>query len=168
LDDREEHHWICRARAGDRDAFALLVQRYWGRVYRWLHGMTLRRQSAEDLTRAVFLRAWSALPQLRQGVRFHAWLFRIARLCLTDGRRGPPSAAESAPDREAGEPLRAACAELAEPLRAALLLWTGEEFSFAEVAQILDVTEETARWHVCRARRVLLRRLRAHRNGEAR
>ncbi len=66
MDDREEQNWAGRARAGDRDAFARLVERYWGRVYRWLHGLTMRRHLAEDLTQEVFLRAWSALPQLRQ------------------------------------------------------------------------------------------------------
>ena len=107
MDDREEQNWAARARGGDRDAFARLVERYWGRVYRWLHGLTMRRHLAEDLTQEVFLRAWSALPQLRQEVRFRAWLFRIARNCLTNSRRDPRSAPpgplpEASADRQPG------------------------------------------------------------------
>jgi RNA polymerase sigma-70 factor (ECF subfamily) len=184
VDDREERNWANRARSGDRDAFALLAERYWDRVYRWLHGLLLRRHLAEDLTQEVFLRAWSALPRLRQDVCFRAWLFRIARNCLTDNRRDPRSAPqaplpESSADRQPGPEqivlakesetlLRDACAELPLPLRAALLLWTQEQLPYADIAQILDITEETARWRVCRARQLLLRRLGTHLSAEVR
>jgi RNA polymerase sigma-70 factor (ECF subfamily) len=184
VDDREEQNWAGRARSGDRDAFALLVERYWSRVYRWLHGLTLRRHLAEDLTQDVFLRAWSALPQLRQDVCFRAWLFRIARNCLTDSRRDPRSAppaplADSFSDRQPGPEalvlaresetlLRDACTELPLPLRAALLLWTQEGLPYSDIAQVLEITEETARWRVCRARQLLLRRLGSHLNSEVR
>jgi RNA polymerase sigma-70 factor, ECF subfamily len=184
VDDREEQNWAGRARAGDRDAFARLVERYWCRVYRWLHGLTMRRHLAEDLTQEVFLRAWSALPQLRQDVRFRAWLFRIARNCLTDSRRDPRSATpaplpEASADRQPGPEaivlaresetlLRDACDQLPLPLRAALLLWTQEGLPYADIADVLGITEETARWRVCRARQLLLRRLGAHLNPEVR
>jgi RNA polymerase sigma-70 factor (ECF subfamily) len=184
VDDREEQQWAGRARAGDRDAFALLVERYWNRVYRWLHGLTMRRHLAEDLTQDVFLRAWSALPQLRQDVCFRSWLFRIARNALTDSRRDPRSTPaqplpETSADRQPGPEelvlaqesetlLRHACAELPLPLRAALLLWTQEDLPYAEIAQVLGITEETARWRVCRARQLLLRRLGSHLKPEVR
>jgi RNA polymerase sigma-70 factor (ECF subfamily) len=184
LEDHDEQLYAGRARAGDRDAFAVLVETYWGRVYRWLHGMTLRRHQAEDLTQDVFLRAWSALPQLRQDVCFRAWLFRIARNCLTDSRRDPRSTppqplSETSADRQPGPEemvlareseslLRDACADLAPPLRAALLLWTQEDLPYSDIAQVLGITEETARWRVCRARQLLMKRLGTHLNRETR
>ena len=41
--------------------------------------------------------------------------------------------------------------------REAYLLWTHESLPYPEIARVLDVTEETARWRVCEARRRLTR-----------
>jgi RNA polymerase sigma-70 factor (ECF subfamily) len=45
------------------------------------------------------------------------------------------------------------------PLREAFLLRTQEELSYAEIAQMLEVTEETVRWRVFKARQALLEML---------
>ena len=45
----EEHILIMSAQKGDRQAFAVLVERYWDRLYRWLYHLTHHRQTAEDL-----------------------------------------------------------------------------------------------------------------------
>jgi RNA polymerase sigma-70 factor (ECF subfamily) len=181
VSDRDEQQRVERARQGDRQAFAALVERYWQRVYRWLHGLTLRPHLAEDLTQETFLRAWSALATLRQEGGFLSWLFRIARNCLADSRRDPRAAARPLPeslpardpdplatvvDREGQALLWEACARLPVAYRAALLLWTQEELAYADIAQVLGITEATARWRVCRARQLLLRRLGTYLNRE--
>jgi RNA polymerase sigma-70 factor (ECF subfamily) len=173
VDHPEEQLWLRQAQAGDRQAFAALVQCYWSRIYRWLHCLTRSSHLAEDLTQDVFLRAWVALPTLREGLRFRPWLFRIARNCFLDTRKGRGAVTvQSLPDglasREPGPLttalaeecqtiLREACERLPVRLRGALLLWTQEELSYAEIAEVLAVTEETARWRVCKARRLLLK-----------
>jgi RNA polymerase sigma-70 factor (ECF subfamily) len=154
--------------------------RFTGRegVYRWLFGLTGDRQAAEDLAQEVFLKAWTAMPSLQQAGGFRGWLFRIARNCFADSLRSArspswqplPEAAlsrESSPadaalERECDGLLQEACARLPVDYRAALLLWTQERFSYAEIAQALNTTEETARWRVFKARHMLLRRLGAY------
>jgi len=84
----DEQQWVRKAQAGDREAFAALIEGYWGRVYCWLQGLTGRSHAAEDLTQEVFLRAWEELRTLQEGSRFRSWLFRIARNCFLDSRRG--------------------------------------------------------------------------------
>jgi RNA polymerase sigma-70 factor (ECF subfamily) len=173
VDHPEEQLWLRQAQAGDRQAFAALVRCYWDRLYRWLHSLTRCSHLAEDLTQDVFLRAWVALPTLREGARFRPWLFRIARNCFLDSHKGRgPVVVQTLPDsvtaREPG-PLTAvlaqecqtllqdACERLPIHLQAPLLLWTHEELSYAEIAEVLAVTEETARWRVCKARKLLLK-----------
>ena len=58
---------------------------------------------------------------------------------------------------EAREKLEIALEMLPSKFRAAYLLWTQEELAYAEIAQILGTTEETARWRVCKARQTLLK-----------
>jgi RNA polymerase sigma factor (sigma-70 family) len=57
------------------------------------------------------------------------------------------------------ELLRAAMAELPDTTRLVFHLRAAEELSFREIADIAEVSEEAARWHMGQARRKLLARL---------
>jgi RNA polymerase sigma-70 factor (ECF subfamily) len=169
---QDEHDWVRQAAQGDREAFARLVDRYWERVRRWLFGLTGKQQLAEDVAQEAFLKAWTALPTLKEQRTFRVWLFRIARHCWLDTRRRSHSdlklpmpidvpASGSGPlgeviADETLEQLQLALAELPSKYRAAYLLWTHEELPYSEIAEILGVNEETARWRVCKARQGLV------------
>jgi len=169
----EEHEWIAAARAGDRDAFARLVDKYWDRLYRWLFHLTRDRHQAEDLAQETFLKVLAALDSFRPGSNFRAWLFRIGHNNfvnlkratrrtshpLPDDAAGPEVAGpeDTAADREAVAAVAKAVAELPPDFRAALMLRADEGLSFKEVAAILHTTEETARWRVFKARQKLMK-----------
>ncbi|VTU00672.1 rna polymerase : RNA polymerase sigma factor OS=Syntrophothermus lipocalidus (strain DSM 12680 / TGB-C1) GN=Slip_1965 PE=3 SV=1: Sigma70_r2: Sigma70_r4_2 [Gemmataceae bacterium] len=168
----EEADWIRDAQAGDRSAFARLVERYWDRLYRWLYHVTRDRHAAEDLTQETFLKALAALKSFRPGSNFRAWVFRIGHNNFVNQKRSDrrtkqqlpeDSAAEevsaeaTAENREALEIVARAVAELPEDFRAALTLRVEEELSFRDVAKILNTTEETARWRVFKARQKLMK-----------
>jgi RNA polymerase sigma-70 factor (ECF subfamily) len=167
----EEERLIRAAQKGDRPAFAALIEHYWDRLYRWLYHLTHDRHTAEDLVQESFLKAFAGLDRFRAGTNFAAWLFRIAHNNFANQRRasarmreplpddlaardvGPPEEAES---REALQGLSRALGRLAAEYRAALLLRVEQGLSFREIAQVLDLTEETARWRVFKARQKLL------------
>jgi RNA polymerase sigma-70 factor, ECF subfamily len=171
----DESLLIKRAQHGDRGAFAVLVDRYWVRIFRWIYGLCERWHLAEDLTQDVFLKAWAALAQFQSGTSFRAWLFRIAGNALIDTQRGPraappaplpetvmsaqPNPVQMLLGQECATLVKEAVARLPESFRAAFLLRTQEELSYAEIAEALDITEETARWRLFKARQVLLREL---------
>ena len=176
--EQQEEQQVRQAQAGDRQAFAGLVERYWGRVYRFLFALSRNVHQAEDLTQDVFLKAWHALPGFHSAQSFRAWLFQIARNGLIDSRRGPRSApTEQVTDtaavkepgpvtrvllQEATTLLEQACDRLPAGFRVPLLLWTQEDLSYAEIAQVRGVTEETARWRVFKARQFLLKEIGPH------
>jgi RNA polymerase sigma-70 factor (ECF subfamily) len=167
----EEHRLIGTAQQGDRTAFAALVERYWDRLYRWLYHLTRDRHAAEDLAQETLLKAWAGLDTFRAGTNFGAWLFRIAHNNfanqhraaarkrqplppdLPDPDRGP---VEQALSQEALEGLARALNRLPTDFRAALLLRVEEGLSFRQIAEVLGLTEETARWRVFKARQKLL------------
>ncbi|WP_439629165.1 RNA polymerase sigma factor [Gemmata sp.] len=168
----EEADWIRDAQAGDRWAFARLVERYWDRLYRWLYHVTRDRHAAEDLTQETFLKALAALKSFRPGSNFRAWVFRIGHNNFVNQKRSDrrtkqqlpedfaadeTSAEATAENREALEIVAKAVAELPEDFRAALTLRVEEELSFRDVAKILNTTEETARWRVFKARQKLMK-----------
>lgn len=167
----DEHRLIVAAQQGDRPAFAQLVEQYWDRLYRWLYRLTHDRHTAEDLVQESFLKAFAGLKKFQAGTNFSAWLFRIAHnnyanQCrasarqretlpedLPDSQRSPLDQAASA---EALQSLGRAIHRLPVEFRAALLLRVEEGLSFRQIAEVLDLTEETARWRVFKARQKLL------------
>jgi len=168
----DEAEWIRAAQAGDRAAFALLVERYWDRLYRWLYQLTRDRHAAEDLTQETFLKALSALGSFRPGSNFKAWVYKIGhnnfvnqkraerrtRVPLPDDLPGSEGieAEGSAESREALEAVSRAVAELPPDFRAALMLRVEQGMPFRDVARVLKTTEETARWRVFKARQKLM------------
>jgi RNA polymerase sigma-70 factor (ECF subfamily) len=165
-----EDQLLRSAQAGDRPAFAALVERYWERLYRWLYQLTHDRHAAEDLAQEAFLKAFTHLKRFQAGTNFRAWLFRIAHNSFANHhraarRREPlpddlPAAGQSPEtcllNKEALQKLTHAVTQLPTEFRAALLLRAEEELSFRQIAEILGLTEETARWRVFKARQKLL------------
>ena len=167
----EDDGLIRAAQECDREAFAALVERYWERLYRWLCHLTRNRHAAEDLTQETFLKAFSRLQRFRAGTNFAAWLFRIAhnnfanhyRLMQRSTRPLPEdrpaqaqSPCEEAETRETMRSLAEAISRLPTDLRAAVLLRVEEDLSFRDIAEVMGLTEETARWRVFKARQKLL------------
>jgi len=172
----EETEAILAAQAGDRTAFAKIVSAHWDRLFRWLFQMTRDRHRAEDLTQETFLKALVALKTFRAGSNFRAWLFRIGHnnfvnlkrsqrrttAVLPDDapdERGQDDPAATAEDRETLAKVQAAVRALPADFRAALLLRAEQDLSFKEVAAVMGITEETARWRVFKARQKLVQLL---------
>jgi RNA polymerase sigma-70 factor, ECF subfamily len=78
---------LARAALHDPAAFQALYDRWMTRVYRYLYAQTGSAADAEDLTSAVFLAAYQALPRYRPQGQFGAWLFTIARNQFRSQRR---------------------------------------------------------------------------------
>src|SRR5262245_48909933 len=67
------------ARAGSRDAFGVLVERYQRMVFSLAFVVTGRVAESNEITQEVFVRAWEKLIQLRAAAGFRAWLCGITR-----------------------------------------------------------------------------------------
>jgi RNA polymerase sigma-70 factor (ECF subfamily) len=84
-DQPTDRDLACRA-ITERDAFALLYDRYAARVYRFCYRRFGDRQEAEDATSAIFVRALERLDSYHGG-SFPAWLFAIARTTVANRYR---------------------------------------------------------------------------------
>ena len=160
---------IASVLAGDRDAFATLIQRYSDPLYRHALGMTGSPDVAEDILQQSFIKAYNHLAEVRG--RFDAWLFRIvANGCkdwLKNIRRTHVSydeddqpSAFNTPDEdldrsELRHDLDRALASLAPSLREAFVMKHVEGRSYEEMAELLGTTVGALKMRVHRAREAL-------------
>ena len=75
---------VARARAGDQDAFGMLVERHSIRLFQLVYRMTGNEQDAEDMVQETFLRAYKQLNRFESRAGLGTWLHRIAANCSLD------------------------------------------------------------------------------------
>jgi RNA polymerase sigma-70 factor (ECF subfamily) len=79
---------VDRAKRGDHDAFAMLVDVAIGRLDAAARLILRDPELARDAVQEALIRAWRDLPGLRDASRFDAWLYRLmVNSCLDLARR---------------------------------------------------------------------------------
>lgn len=158
----DEHDLIQRAQQGDKAAVSALYSAYVQAVYRYVRYRVDADATAEDITSEVFLRMVRELPRFRYtGAPLSAWLYRIARNCITDHYRkhdrAPHETISDDVPHNAADPLDAMTraeehAQLQRALHTlppdyqnVLILRFINNVSHAEIASILGKTEAAAR-----------------------
>jgi RNA polymerase sigma factor (sigma-70 family) len=170
----DEQLWRA-SRAGDRDAFGQLVERYQSLIAAIAYSRSGDLAAASDFAQETFITAWRGLTEPREPGRLREWLCGIVRnLTASAARRvqrrgGAPAALDEiveprAPvhDPEAQaitqqeqELLWRALAMLPESYREPLVLFYREEQSVREVAHQLGLSEQTVRQRLSRGRALL-------------
>jgi RNA polymerase sigma-70 factor, ECF subfamily len=79
----DEHAVLGRIANGDKNAFALVYDRYVASVYGICYRVLKNQAQAEDVTQSVFLTLW-ARPTAFAGGNFVAWLSRVSRNAALD------------------------------------------------------------------------------------
>ena len=178
---------VQRTRAGDRDAFRELVERYQRKIAALALGMLRSREDALDVVQETFTKAYESLGRFKGDAAFYTWVYRIAyNLCVDHQRRSAkqpqtsldtdehaaavPSLAGDGPrhdqpfdrarDAEIARRVREAIADLTPDHRAVILLRELEGLSYAEISQVLECPKGTVMSRLHYARRQLQNRLR--------
>jgi len=76
-------------RAGDREAFCRLVDKYAKPLTMMILRMVKDREDARDISQHVFLRAYERLPHLLNPSSFKTWLYKMAVNAVRDHLRKP-------------------------------------------------------------------------------
>ena len=162
-----EARLVSSSQAGDQDAFAALVRRYQGRVFRLAGRFFRRREEVEDVAQETFLRAWSKLGTYRAEAPFEHWLTRLCLRCAYDRLRQGRHEAEPlgddadfavpAPSLDARIEVERLLARLPAADRFLLILLEGEGWSVAEIAERLGWSRVNVKVRAHRARRRLQR-----------
>ena len=163
-----------RAGLGDRDAFAVIVNRHGPALYRYAARLVDNPADVQDTVQEVFIGAWKGLSGYRGDAGLRTWLFTLVRrkaaLRIT---RFPASGsrphvnlddvADTLADRDADPATRhshtvllaaldAALRTLPERQRSAWILKQIEDLTYAQIAVVLDVSPDAVRGLLERAR----------------
>lgn len=161
---------LAAAKAGDRKAFAALLQRHYDRIHRLAWQLTGSRADADDVAQDVCCALVEKLGSFRGEAKFSTWLCGMTFNACRDLRRrrrsflglteklGVLAGLSRGPDgRDLHDAvwMRSAIARLKPAYRDALVLVAGQELTHAEAAAILGVAEATVSWRIHEARRML-------------
>lgn len=182
--DGEERGLITRAQGGDHDAFEQLLRRHQRRVFSLIGHLLRQPAQVEDIAQQVFLKVYLALPRFDFRSAFSTWLYRIVvnecydQLRRQRAKKSPPMAEltveELAGLEQLGESAtrtgaddfatRTELRQLLETVfrrlppedRLVLTLKELEGFSVEEIAQLMQLQENTVKVRLFRARRRFL------------
>jgi RNA polymerase sigma-70 factor (ECF subfamily) len=173
---------VAAVRAGDRDAFRLLVEKHSRSIFKLAFRMTHNEQDAEEVVQETFLRAYRKLGDFESRADFGTWLYRIAANCSYDllGRRkrhagdtpleneegdeiplpsGAPNPERIALSGELRAKLAIAMDELTPIERSAFVLRHFEGQSIEEIGKALDLKANATKNSIYRAVQKLRRTL---------
>lgn len=79
LEDIDTGEVVERIKAGDTEAFSVIYERYFDRIYGYLRLMLNDPHEAESVAHEVFVNVFVALPRYERRHSFWSWLFTITR-----------------------------------------------------------------------------------------
>ncbi|WP_018661744.1 RNA polymerase sigma factor [Heyndrickxia acidiproducens] len=161
---------IHQAKSGDVDAFAALVTRFKGEVFRHAYAMVNDRMEAEDIAQEAFVKAYYALNQLENAYAFASWMTRIvSNLCYDRLKKlQKKTAFQSQIDEETISrttsnieqanirfDLQDAIQRLTPEHRTVLILRDVQGYSYGEIANMMNIPLGTVKSRISNARKLL-------------
>jgi len=128
---------VRRARAGDHDAFRILVERYQGRAFRLALRILRSEDAARDAVQEAFVKAYTGLARFEERSSFFTWLYRLVTNQCIDMRRRE-HAERRADWGEAEVPLEEAALRLAPEAENVLPELPADAFARKELRESLD------------------------------
>lgn len=179
MSSTEDSLLIERAQKGDRNALDSLVRKHERRAYQYAFRLTSNPDEAADVVSDAFVRVFSALQNFKGQSAFSTWLYRILTNCYLDIRKkeknrqamslettimtdegemerqiedDAPSPHDLFERGNREQAVEAAVSQLPEYQRAMIVMYHGENLSYEEIAEALDLPIGTVKSRLNRAR----------------
>ncbi|MEN1988345.1 RNA polymerase sigma factor [Paenibacillus hubeiensis] len=171
-----EDELVRRIVAGEKQLFAIIVDRYKNKVFGLLRGMGASHQDAQDLAQDVFIRVYRYLATRREGSSFSAWIYTIAVNRMRDFMRQQKpvmvadtlelveAAEEGTPEKtvlqqEMKREIVQQLDRLPEAYRLVLMLKYTNELSYEEIARIMGMNQLQVRNALYRGKKALRKQM---------
>ncbi len=155
---QDEESLVRRAQQRDEEAFTMLYEEHFDKIYRYVTLKIGDRTEAEDLTQQVFLKALQSISSFKwKGIPFSAWLYRIAHnqvidyfrkkkkyatAPLNESLKGSDIDPQLAVERKLDtEQILLATKRLTDAQREVISLRFASELPITQVARIMDKSE---------------------------
>lgn len=181
MSDPTTLEWVNAALDGNQDAFADIVYAYQDSVYNLCYRMLGERGEAEDAAQEAFLRAYLNLTRYDPARSFKTWVLSIAsNYCIDRLRRrrlqwmslddepvadrlalhsDDPEPEPATLNKEQSAAIQNLLNDLSPDYRAVVVLRYWYDYSYAEIADIMDTTESAVKSRLFRARQALADKL---------
>ncbi len=186
--DDQDGEVVKRSVEGDTEAFNVLVEKYYRKIYNLAYRFVGDSEEANDLAQEIFTAAFQNLSKFRGDAKFSTWLFQIATnrgknkfkylkrrgyfvnrgQSDTDDERdylqkAVPDHSTNPEDLLAGKQIQKvvqdAINELDPDHKEIVILRDIEGFSYEEIARMLNLPEGTTKSRLHRARMVVKEKL---------
>ena len=152
MNDAVDDNVVRACQAGDKKAYATLVERHYRHVFALCLGMVGNVHDAEDLAQEAMLKGFSNIRKLAKAGRFEPWILKIARnACLDFLRRQKRLKARATEHRveharktNDNHDLEWAISELPLELRLPLTMYYFEQNNARNIARKLNISHSLA------------------------
>jgi RNA polymerase sigma factor (sigma-70 family) len=183
IDKKLDIELVTKAKAGDQQAFAAIMEKYKKAIYFTILKMIHNRDDAQDLLMVTFSKAFNNIQFYKEDYAFSTWLFRIAtntcidfirkkKLLLTpidetmkdtdNDKQAHTLVKDKSADPEEQiireqkmKQMRAMVEKLSPKYRLLIELRYFEEFSYEEIAAKMDLPLGTVKAQLFRAKDML-------------
>jgi len=180
--NKGETYLVQKCKQGDVEAFEVILKIYEKKIYNFAYRMLGDKEDAMDTTQEVFIKVYKSINTFKGNSSFSTWLFKIAknvcidylrkngkaRICSLDKtikidgeeiKKETPDTSnlpeEIIKRKELQRVVHKAIARLPEKYKAAIILRDLQNFSYKEIAEILNCSIGTVKSRIGRGRKEL-------------
>lgn len=167
---------IISASRGNVKDFEVIMKRFEKPVYNFVCRMVGEKPESADITQEVFIKVYRSLPDYDNDYRFSTWIFTITKRTVYDWLRfekrknevlmvDDPAWDFDVKDEKAEKSLsrefdvKKAMNSIREDYRAVLWLYYYEQYTYKEIARIMDVPINTVKTLLYRAKRAFAKKM---------
>lgn len=165
-DEKNLKEVVEKVKLGEKQAYTLIISHYQKPIFLYCFYLLRNREEAEDATQDIFIKGLQCINSFVQTVSFSAWIYRIAHNHCTDLLKKKSKSYKSLNqyriNKEQEEETRYSdfINELLDMLnleeKQILLLRSLEDYSYDEIASIMDLKTTTVRKKYERLRKKLI------------
>ena len=177
---KSDEKLIAEYLEGDESPLEILVERYAGYVFNFIHKYVRDINSAQDLTQEVFIKVWKNIRKFDPDRNFKVWIFQIARNTVFDFLRkrkeinfsqfekedeiydiadSDPLPSEIFDRKNIREKVQEATQALSEKYQEVITLYYQNQLNFREIAEVTGEPIDTIKSRHRRAIALLKRSL---------
>ena len=160
--DLQTENWVLRYQAGDEKALAPLMDHWQQRIYNLAYKMVGDEATAKDILQKTFIKVYQHLNKLEEADKFRPWVYKIAvNFCHSELRKTKRTesiseqnsgmlVASSVTDhrieqKELKDLIWTTTGQIPEDQKSVIIMKDYEGFKFQEIADILDISINTAK-----------------------
>ena len=182
----EDQHYINLIIQGERNAFAVLVDRYKDMIFSLALKMVKNREEAEEVAQDTFIKIYTSLSKFKGDSKFSTWIYKIAyNTCLdrlkknkkeennvliddfsADLVKTVDNALSDLEDKERKQTIQKCLNLLPSEENFLLTLYYFDDQSLEEIGKIMDISANNAKVKLFRSRQKLAIILKKHLESE--